>query len=222
VSTNHNGAPSRIRSRLGRLTRIQRLLTAVAGLIVTIGAVATAITAILDLQDRFVAPNNVEKVSEPTTEAIKVPGVRVIEVVTGSPADHAGVRVGDVITGLRGMRVEDVDDFRHILKQARTGDIILINLLRKVHENTGGFSVRRKFLRAKLERIEGSNLLLGVEVKDVRPDTALQKRAEPPPNSVGILAVLTLLGFFVLAVVVFFWTKDEQGGGGDGENSSPS
>jgi hypothetical protein len=222
VSTNLNGPPSRIRSRLGRLTRIQRLLAAVAGLIVTIGAVATAITAILDLHDRFVAPNKVEQVSEPATEAIKVRGVRVIEVVTGSPADHAGVRVGDVITGLRGRRVEDVDDFRHIQKQARTGDIILIELVRKVHENTGGFSVRSRFLRAKLQRIEGSNLLLGLQVKDHRPDIVSYKEPAPPPNRVGILAVLTLLGFFILAVLVFFWTKDEQGGGGDVENGGPS
>jgi hypothetical protein len=193
-------------------------LAAVVGLIVTIGSVATAITAILVLNDRFAAPNKTEKPSAPVTGPPEVvglhkPGVRVIAVVTDSPADHAGVRVGDVITGLRGKKVEDVDDFRNILKQAHTGDIILINLFRKVHKE-GGFSFRSKFLRAKLQRTEGSNLLLGLQVEDVRPEEGV---GAPLPSisidrSVVLLVVLlTLLGFFMtLLAVGFFWLKGKQ------------
>jgi membrane-associated protease RseP (regulator of RpoE activity) len=212
-----------MRSWFRRLTRIQRLLAAVVGLIVTIGAVATAITAVLELHDRLASPNKAEKASAPAKGAPHVfglhkPGVRVIAVVPGSPADHAGVRVGDVITGLRGRKVEDVDDFRHILKQARPGDIILINLFRRP-PSEGGFSFRSKFLRAKLQRTAGSNLLLGLQVEDVRPERG--QFARPPSISIDRLVVLlTLLSFFMtLLAVGFFWLKGKQG---DGNNSGGS
>jgi hypothetical protein len=202
-------------------------LAAVAGLIVTIGTVATAITAILDLHDRFAPPNKAEKVSAPARETPEVrelrePGVRVTVVVTGSPADHAGVRVDDVITSLRGRRVEDADDYRNILKRARAGDVMLIGLYRKVqYENSGEFYLRRKFLRAKLQQVEGSNLLLGLQVEDVRPERVVG--AEPPFSFIGKLVVLALLGFFMaLLVVGFFWLKGNQRSGRDGDNSSPS
>ena len=94
---------------------------------------ASAITAILDLSDRLAARNQ-EEVSAPATGGTPVEeGVRVIEVITGSPADHAGVRVRDIITDVRGRSVEDVDDFRNTLKQAPTGDSILLSLLRDSH-----------------------------------------------------------------------------------------
>lgn len=47
-------------------------------------------------------------------------GVEVVEVVSGSPADLAGVRPGDIIIEGGGMAVEDVSDLQALM----TGDLI--------------------------------------------------------------------------------------------------
>jgi hypothetical protein len=185
MSTGHNGLPARIRGWFARLTRIQKLLAATAGLIITLGAVASAITAILDLSDRL-APRNQGNGSGSKTETpvqeetYRIPvkarppegpaeGVRVIEVIPGSPADHAGVRVQDIITAVRGRSVEDVDDFRKTLKQARTGTSILLSLLRSSH---------REYVRVQLQRIVGSDLRLGLRVADIKPQTVAGQAAD--------------------------------------------
>ena len=53
MSTLFNRLKSRLRDWFNRLTGIQRFLATIAALIITIGAVATAITATLDLANRL-------------------------------------------------------------------------------------------------------------------------------------------------------------------------
>src|SRR3712207_3054913 len=76
MSTNRNGLRSRIRGWFNRLTRVQKLLTAIAGLVITIGAVASAITAVLDLGERLSDDGSGE---------------------TGGPKAYLGVEVRDFI-----------------------------------------------------------------------------------------------------------------------------
>jgi len=210
VSTNHSGLLSRIRGWLDRRTRIQKLLAAVAGLIITIGAVASAVTAILDLADRFAARNKGE-VSAPAPGSPAEEGVRVIGVIPDSPADHAGVRVKDIITTVRGRSVEDVDDFRNTLKQVRTGNSILLSLLRDSH---------REYVSVKLQRIEGSNLRLGLQVEDLRREEGL---TAPTPSPVDrLVSLLTMMLVIVIAsAVAVFWLKNRDRRE-DRENSNPS
>jgi hypothetical protein len=166
---------SRVRDVFGRLTRAQKQLIA---MILTIGAVASAVTAVLDLSVRLTA-SNPDDISELTGKMpfdnecrplLDEDAVCVVGVVSGSPADRAGVKVGDIITDVGGSSVEDVDDFERILKQHRTGDTVLLSI---VEDDS-----HTRYVRVKLEHIEGSKLRLGVQVEDVEP----QRGAGSPPH----------------------------------------
>jgi S1-C subfamily serine protease len=57
-------------------------------------------------------------------------GVKVLSVEKGEPADEAGVLRGDVIVGLDGTAVEDVDDLQRLLGEAAIGRPVRLTLLR--------------------------------------------------------------------------------------------
>jgi serine protease Do/serine protease DegQ len=57
-------------------------------------------------------------------------GALVSQVVEGSPADHAGVRTGDVITSVNGQPVKSNSELRNTIGLLRVGDKVDIGLLR--------------------------------------------------------------------------------------------
>jgi S1-C subfamily serine protease len=57
-------------------------------------------------------------------------GVKVLSVEKGEPADAAGVLRGDVIVGLDGATVADVDDLQRLLGEAAIGRALRLELLR--------------------------------------------------------------------------------------------
>ena len=57
-------------------------------------------------------------------------GVKVLSVEKGDPADAAGVLRGDVITGLDGAPVRDIDDLQRLLGEAAIGRTVRLELLR--------------------------------------------------------------------------------------------
>lgn len=57
-------------------------------------------------------------------------GVLVTEVVKASPADKAGLKVGDVIVSLNGQTVDNLDGFGYRLMTAASGKAIAVNYLR--------------------------------------------------------------------------------------------
>jgi serine protease Do len=57
-------------------------------------------------------------------------GVIITRVDNKSPASKAGLQVGDVILEINGLRVIDEDTIVYILHQARTNDILKLNVLR--------------------------------------------------------------------------------------------
>ena len=57
-------------------------------------------------------------------------GVKVLSVEKGEPADAAGVLRGDVIVGLDGASVADVDDLQRLLGEAAIGRSARLELLR--------------------------------------------------------------------------------------------
>ena len=112
MSTRHNSLPSRIRGWFISLTRIQKLLATIAALVITIGAVASAITATLDLADRLRA----DTTKQPEDNAYL--GVQVRDVVLdiaegGAPSASASASRSDRETTLiipdHGVRVTAVD-----------------------------------------------------------------------------------------------------------------
>jgi S1-C subfamily serine protease len=57
-------------------------------------------------------------------------GVKVLSVEKGEPAEAAGVLRGDVIVGLDGATVADVDDLQRLLGEAAIGRSFRLDLLR--------------------------------------------------------------------------------------------
>src|SRR5215472_9238968 len=57
-------------------------------------------------------------------------GALVSQVVEGSPADHAGIRTGDVITSVNGQPVKSNSELRNTIGLRRVGDKVDIGLLR--------------------------------------------------------------------------------------------
>jgi S1-C subfamily serine protease len=57
-------------------------------------------------------------------------GVLVVKVQPGTPAARAGIRVGDVLTNVRGERVDDAGDVVSALSTTKQGDKIAVQLVR--------------------------------------------------------------------------------------------
>ena len=148
MRTNHNDLRSRTRGRFNRLTRVQKLLAALASPVITSGAVASAITAALDLSEslggddlegarvylgigaRDFVPQVIttaKKGSATPKPRIEVPryGARVTALDRNSPASRAGLKVGDLITAVDGRKVQDVDAESHPGNPLRCGSLLL-------------------------------------------------------------------------------------------------
>jgi S1-C subfamily serine protease len=63
-------------------------------------------------------------------EIAQASGVRVADVATGSPADRAGVRAGDIIVALDNEPVTGVDDISRLLDDRRIGRAVTARLVR--------------------------------------------------------------------------------------------
>jgi S1-C subfamily serine protease len=57
-------------------------------------------------------------------------GMLVGSVTPSSPADKAGVRVGDVIVKTKGQLVDDIGDIRSAIASSKKGDVIEIDVIR--------------------------------------------------------------------------------------------
>jgi serine protease DegQ len=116
-AANGENLPTRARKWFGGLGRAQKVLAASATLVITVGGMASSATAVLDLGGRM-GIAVLASDSAPDTTVSESKGVRVTKVIPGSPADRAGLEVGDVITAVDGKSVEDVDDFREAMGKA--------------------------------------------------------------------------------------------------------
>jgi predicted metalloprotease with PDZ domain len=58
-------------------------------------------------------------------------GVLVVRVVEDSPASEAGIRGGDVITGVAGKEVRDAEDIREAIHDMDAGDEVAVAIVRK-------------------------------------------------------------------------------------------
>ena len=58
-------------------------------------------------------------------------GVRVMEVESGSPAERAGLRPGDLLLAIDGATVTGIDDLVRLLDHEKVGSTVLIEIARK-------------------------------------------------------------------------------------------
>ncbi|HEY7591397.1 MAG TPA: trypsin-like peptidase domain-containing protein [Candidatus Limnocylindrales bacterium] len=65
-----------------------------------------------------------------------VTGVLIVDVVSGGPADKAGIRPGDVLQGIGDDRIEASEDVLTALRHHRPGETVAVRLLRDGKETT--------------------------------------------------------------------------------------
>ncbi|HEX7154695.1 MAG TPA: PDZ domain-containing protein [Thermoanaerobaculia bacterium] len=96
--------------------------------------------------------------------AAKDAGVLVSSVEDGSPADKAGIRVGDVITAIDGKEIDSVWGLRTALKDKKAGDSVRVEGLRN--------RARQTFVASVIER-EAPPLPPGVQqFRTLKPEDA--------------------------------------------------
>jgi S1-C subfamily serine protease len=68
-------------------------------------------------------------------EQLRVPtateGVVIVRVVSGGPAEAAGLQVGDVVTAANNRPIKLQDDLRKLLREARPGQTVALTILRE-------------------------------------------------------------------------------------------
>jgi S1-C subfamily serine protease len=62
------------------------------------------------------------------------PGVEIVEVVSGSPADEGGLRPGDLIVELDGRRIAGVQDVQQLMEDEVIGVRVVVTALRQGRE----------------------------------------------------------------------------------------
>lgn len=99
-------------------------------------------------------------------------GVLINSVVSGSPADKAGLKAGDVVTEVEGEKVDDAGDLTRLLNRREEGEVNLTVMRDK----------QRRSVRVTPERrgAESFNLVPGA-VRVVPPAAAVAPRLMRPP-----------------------------------------
>ena len=109
----------------------------------------------------------------------QVQGVLVNSVVSGGPADHAGLKSGDVILDLNGTAVNDVNTLRKRVAAAGPGTDVALTILRnggqqEVHVKLGEFMPHGGSAGGATGSSESSPGKLGISVQPLIPDLAAQ------------------------------------------------
>lgn len=76
---------------------------------------------------------SIQELTEETRKQFKAgpqPGLLVVEVIKGSPAERMGMLAGDVIQSLRGIPVSNSQQFRELVGSLRPGGTVALGLLR--------------------------------------------------------------------------------------------
>ena len=115
-----------------------------------------------------------------------VHGAVLVNVIKGSPADHSGLRAGDVVTMINGKTVRDASDLRNQVALMRVGDSLTLETLRdgkprSVAATVGARQTASSSNGVKNERLAGVSIgeipeespaygrLLGVMVYEISP-----------------------------------------------------
>src|SRR6202047_5547269 len=69
-------------------------------------------------------------------QLVNARGVEISEVAPGSPADHAGIKVGDVVVSMNGVPIESAAQLRNGLALLRVGQSVEMRLLRSGAERS--------------------------------------------------------------------------------------
>ena len=74
----------------------------------------------------------------------QTPGVRLTGVRSGSPAETAGLKAGDVLVKFAGIGIRNLEDFTLALRSKRAGDRVEFSYLRDGIERTGSATLEER------------------------------------------------------------------------------
>lgn len=126
-------------------------------------------------------------------------GVVVNNVEPGSPADNAGLKMGDVILSINGQPISSGNDLVEIVSRSKVGSTVKLNLLREKRQLTASVEVadRNRILAQQQSSSsphdnpgtpDESGGILGVSVRNLTPDQASQlAKALHLPEPQGVL-----------------------------------
>lgn len=138
---NSGGALLNAKGEVIGINSVKYVLTEVEGIGYAI-PISSAVPIINDLMNRTELSNN-EKgylgiggndVTETEAEMLNIPvGIYINKVESGSPADEAGIKVRDIITGVNGRTIETLEELQNYLNYTKAGTTVTFTI--SVNEN---------------------------------------------------------------------------------------
>ncbi len=112
-------------------------------------------------------------------------GALISGVEKGSPADKAGLKRGDLITGVNDKKVEDSTQLRNIISAASPGTKVDLNIVRDGKSQTVSVTLGEYSEKKVVKSTEYNNILKGVTVQELTP--SLRDKLDLPDNVTGVL-----------------------------------
>jgi len=117
-------------------------------------------------------------------------GAAVSEVVSDTPAEDAGIKVGDVIVKFNGKKVRDVAHLRNLVSTSRPGTSATVKVIRKKREKTFRVELaefqQEQTVLATRQKVSPK---LGLEVEDISSSLTRQFRLEKNVSGVIVTKV---------------------------------
>ncbi len=118
-------------------------------------------------------------------------GARVVQVVVGSPADDAGIEVGDIIVGFNNKKVEEFQDLPAMVSSYGVGSEAEISWIRDEKRMSQKVELeklpgREQLAKLKVRGRASADNILGVAARDIRPEDRERLRL---PETKGALVV---------------------------------
>ncbi len=142
----------------------------------------------------------IQSLTEDLAKNIGVPnvkGVLVTQVMKGSPADRAGVKVGDVITAFDGTVVSQPQKLSKIVAETKIGKKSTVDLLRDTKPMKLTITIEQ--LNDKLDEVESKknkekstatiDSTLGIKLDDITPAFRAKFKIEPSVNGAIITGI---------------------------------
>ena len=112
-------------------------------------------------------------------------GALVSGVETGSPADKAGLKQGDLITGIDTKEIDDSTGLRNIIASTAPGTKVDVRIIRNGKEQTVAVVLGEYKEHAIAKKTEYDNALKGVSVQDLTP--GLRNKLSIPEGVNGVV-----------------------------------
>jgi serine protease Do len=119
-------------------------------------------------------------------------GAVVTDVKEDSPADHAGLKQGDVITSYQGSAVEDAVALQRLVTKTAVGSKAAVKVLRDGHEKDLTVTIGELPAEVKIAKADGDDkeyAFAGVAVQDLDRDTAKELGIKGKAQGVVVTSV---------------------------------